>query len=97
VGCYAVASIVFFVAVFAPTLAALEPGSGVRPWGGVPLLAFFMAGSGWLLCLIAGITQLFARPRRYGLITIGFGVLQFAAFQFTQWLLMGSRGLYWAP
>jgi hypothetical protein len=53
--------------------------------------------SGWLLCVVAGVSQLFVRPRRYGLFTIGFGVLQFAAFRLTEWLLMGSRGIYWAP
>jgi hypothetical protein len=96
-GCFAVATIVFFVAVFAPALSSLEPGSGVRPWSVLTLLALFLASSAWLACLVAGVRQLFVRPCRYGLITIGIGVLQFAAHQFTEWLLMGSRGLYWAP
>jgi hypothetical protein len=39
---------------------------------------------------------LFVRSRYYGLITIGFGILQFASFQLVVWLLMGSRGIYWA-
>ena len=96
-GCYAAASVAFFAAVYAPTLSSLPPGSSVRPWSVVPLLAVFLGMSGWLVCLVTGISQLFVRPRRYGLFTIGLGVLQLTAYQLTEWLLMGSRGLYWAP
>jgi hypothetical protein len=50
----------------------------------------------WIMCVAVGVRQLFVRPRYYGLVTIGFGVLQFATFQLAVWLLMGSRGIYWA-
>jgi hypothetical protein len=96
-GCFAAASVALFVVVFAPTLSALAPGSGIRPWSTVPLLAVAFGYGGWIPCVVMGVRQLFARPRRYGLFTIGFGVLQLAAFRLTEWLLIDSRGLYWAP
>jgi hypothetical protein len=96
-GGFAAGSVAFFAAVYAPALASVPPGEGIRPWSVVPLLAAFFGMSGWLACLLVGVDQLFVRPRRYGLFTIGFGVLQFAAYQLTEWLLMGSRGIYWAP
>jgi len=96
-GCFAAGSVAFFAAVYAPALSSIAPGSSVRPWTVLLLLALFFGIWGWLPCVVLGVRQLFVRPRRYGLYTIGFGVLQWAAYQFTEWLLMGSRGLYWAP
>jgi hypothetical protein len=96
-GAFALGSVALFAVVFAPALAGLEPGSGVRPWGGLPLIAVFVGSSGWLACAIAGACQLLARPRWYGLLTLAFGALQLLAFRLTEWALMGSRGLYWAP
>src|SRR5262245_11427544 len=93
---FAVATVVAFAAIYGPELALLEPGSAVRPpfdiWS---LLVWFFAMTWWLPCVVMGVRQLFVRPRRDGLYTIGFGVLQLAATQLTQWLLMGSRGIYW--
>jgi len=95
--CLAAASIAFFVVIFAPPLLKLPPGSGIRPWS-IPTLLALMFGSGWWIgCVVMGIRQLFVRPRRYGLFTIGFGVLHLAAFEFIEWLLVRSRGHYWAP
>ena len=96
-GCIAGASVAGFAAVFAPTLLSIAPGSGIRPWGVLPLLTLMFGSGWWIACLVMGIRQLFVRPRRYGLYTIGFGALQLAAFGLTEWLLVGSRGHYWAP
>ena len=95
-GCVAAASVAFFVAVYAPLLASVAPGSGIRPWSVLLLLAAFLGISGWLPCVLVGVRQLFFRPRRYGLFTLSFGGLQMAAFLLSEWLLMGSRGIYWA-
>ena len=97
VGCFAAASVAFFAAVYAPALSSVAPGSSIRPMTVLLLLAAFFGMHGWLLCVVVGVRQLFVRPRRYGLFSIGFGVLQFAAYQLTEWLLLGSRDLYWAP
>jgi hypothetical protein len=83
--------------VYAPALSSVAPGSGVRPWNILLLLALMVGSGWWIMCVVVGVRQWFVRPRRYGLFTIGFGVLQLAAFLLTEWLLMGSRGLYWAP
>lgn len=96
-GCVAAASVAFFVVIYAPALSSLPPGSGVRPWSILPLLALMFASGWWVMCVVMGIRQLFVQPSHYGLFTIGFGVLQLAAFVFIEWLLIGSRGLYWAP
>jgi hypothetical protein len=95
-GCVAVASIAFFVAIYAPTLASVAPGEGVLPWSTLPLLAMVFGAGGWIPCIVMGLRQLFVRPRRYGIFTLGIGILQIAAFRLTEWLLMGSRGIYWA-
>jgi hypothetical protein len=96
-GAFALGSVAQFAVVFGPTVAALEPGSGVRPWGAVPLASVLVASFGWLVCGAAGARQLFARPRWCGLLTLTFGALQLLAFRLTEWALLGSRGLYWAP
>jgi hypothetical protein len=96
-GCFAAASVALFAAVYGPALASLPPGSGVKP--GMNLLAMLAVPLGyasWTMCVAMGVRQLFVRSRYYGLITIGFGILQFASFQLVVWLLMGSRGIYWA-
>jgi hypothetical protein len=96
-GCLAAASVVLFAAVYGPAFASLPPGSGVKP--GMNLLEMLAVPFGyawWIMCVAVGVCQLFVRPRYCGLITIGVGVLQFATFQLTVWLLMGSRGIYWA-
>ena len=96
-GCVAAASVAFFVAVYAPLLASVAPGSGIRPPMSVlPLLAMLFGVGGWIPCVVMGVRQLFFRPRRYGLFTLSFGGLQMAAFLLSEWLLMGSRGIYWA-
>jgi hypothetical protein len=96
-GCFAAASVAFFVAVYGPALASVTPGTGVKPGMNLPeMLAVTFGYAGWIPCVVMGVRQLFVRPRRYGLVTIGFGVLQFATFQLALWLLMGSRGIYWA-
>lgn len=97
VGVWAVASVAVFAAVYSPALASIEPGSGVRPWGALPLAAGLCGWAGWLPCVVAGACQLVARPRYYGLLSIGLGALQLIAFRLLEWELMGSRGLYWAP
>ena len=96
-GCLAVASVAGFATVYAPTLLSIAPGSGVRPWAVLPLLTLMFVSGWWIACVVMGIRQLFVRPRRYGLFTIGFGAVQLAAFWLTHWLLMDSRGHYWAP
>jgi hypothetical protein len=63
----------------------------------LPLLALMCGAGGWLPCLPLGARQLFVRPRRYRLLTLGFGVLQMAAFWLAYWLLIESRGIQWAP
>ena len=95
-GCFAAASVALFAAVYGPALASLPPGSGVKP--GMNLLAMLAVPFGyawWIMCVAVGVRQLLVRPRYYGLVTIGFGVLQFATFQLVVWLLMGSRGISW--
>jgi hypothetical protein len=97
IGCFAVASVAFFVAVYAPALASVTPGTGIKPGMNLPeMLAVPIGYAGWIPCVAMGVRQLFVQPRRYGLVTISFGVLQFATFQLALWLLMGSRGIYWA-
>src|SRR5262249_50171901 len=96
-GGFAVASVAAFAAVYGPSLSSFEPGSGIRPPFSIPpLLVLFFAKAWWMACIVMGVRQLFVRPRCYGLFTIGFGVLQLAAYQLTEWLLMGSRGIYGA-
>jgi len=96
-GGFAAGSVAFFAAVYAPALASVAPGEGIRPMTVLLLLAAFLGMSGWLACVITGVSQLFVRPRRYGVLAIGFGGLQFAAYRLTEGVLMGSRGIYWAP
>jgi len=96
-GCLAAASVALFAAVYGPALAPLPPGSGVKPGMNLPaMLAVPLGYAWWVMCVAVGVGQLFVRPRYYGLETIGFGLLQFAAFRLAVWLLMSSRGLYWA-
>jgi hypothetical protein len=96
-GCLAAASVALFAAVYGPALSSVAPGSGIRhPFSLLPLLAYFFVMTWWMACIGMGVRQLFVRPRRYGLFTIGFGVLQLTAYRLTEWLLMGSRGIYWA-
>src|SRR5262249_11949822 len=96
-GCFTAASLALFAAVYAPALASVAPGSGIRPpMNLLPLLVLFFGMTWWMPCIVMGVRQLFARPRRYGLLTIGFGVLQLTTYRLTEWLLMGSRGIYWA-
>jgi hypothetical protein len=96
-GCFAATTVALFAAVYAPTLSAVAPGSAIRPPMSIlPALLLWFAMIWWMPCIVMGVRQLFVSPRRYGLFTIGFGVLQFAAYQLTEWLLMGSRGIYWA-
>jgi hypothetical protein len=95
-GCLAVASVLLFVAVYGPALASFPPGSRVKPGMNLPMMLTLPFGYAWWSeCFAAGIRQLFARPRYYGLITIGIGVLQFSTFRIVLWLLMGSRGIEW--
>jgi hypothetical protein len=94
---FAVVSIVAFVALYGPPLLATAPGSGVKPpMHVVGLLVFVLANIWWLPCVVMGVRQLFVRPRRYGLITIGFGVLHLTAYRVIEWHLVWSRGLYWS-
>ena len=94
-GCFATASVALFVVVYAPALSSVEPGRGVRPMTVLPLLAAGIGLGGWIPCVVMGVRQLFSKPRIYGVFTIGFGVLQVAAFRLAEWLLMGSRGIHW--
>jgi hypothetical protein len=61
----------------------------------VPLAAVVFGYSWWLGCLVTGVRQLFARPRRYGLVTLGIGAFQFAAGPLAMQLLMRARGIEW--
>jgi hypothetical protein len=96
-GSFAFASVPLFAAVFGPSLLSFAPGQGIRPPMSVlPMLILFFAMIWWMPCIAMGLRQLLVRPRRYGLFTIGIGVMQLAAYRITEWLLMGSRGIYWA-
>jgi hypothetical protein len=96
-GCGAAASVALFAAVYGPAMASAPPGSGIKPGMHPLLLLALVIGYGWwVMCVAYGVRQLFVRPRRYGLFTIGFGVLQLAAVRLIEWLLMDSRGVYWA-
>lgn len=94
-GGFALGSIALFVAIYAPALASVAPGRGIRPMSLLPLLAALMGVGGWLPCVVLGVWQLFCRPRRYGMISIGIGVLQAVGFRLAEWWLMGSRGIHW--
>jgi hypothetical protein len=95
-GCGAAASVALFAAVYGPAMASIPPGHGIKPgMHPLPLLAFALGYGWWVGCVVYGVRQLFVRPRRYGLFTIAFGVLQLAAVRLIEWLLMDSRGVYW--
>jgi hypothetical protein len=96
-GCGAAASVALFAAVYGPAMASVPPGSGIKPGMNVLSLSAVMFGYGWwVMCVGYGVRQLLVRPRRYGLLTIGFGALQLAAVRLIEWWLMDSRGVYWA-
>jgi len=61
----------------------------------LPLLSAVIGYGWWVGCLVAGVRQVFTRPRWYGLVTIGFGVLEFLAVPVAVWLLMRARGIEW--
>ena len=95
-GCFAVVSLVAFVVVYGPALLAVAPGSGVKPpMHPVGLAIWFFANAWWLACVGMGVRQLFVRPRKYGLISIGFGALHLTAYRIIEWYLVWSRDLYW--
>lgn len=94
-GCFAAASIALFAAVYGPGLSSVAPGTSIRPMSPLPLLAAVIGLGGWIPCFVIGTRQLFVQPRRYGLFTIGFGILQLSTYRLTEWLLMGSRDIHW--
>ncbi len=96
-GCGAAASVALFAAVYGSAMSSVPPGSGFKP-GMHPLsMLALVLGYGWgVMCFAFGGRQLFARPRRYGLFTIGFGALQLAVVRLIEWVLMDLRGVYWA-
>ncbi|QEL18636.1 hypothetical protein [Limnoglobus roseus] len=61
----------------------------------LPALTFLFGHACWLVCLALGVRQLFVRPRWYGLVTIGIGVLQFLAVPLAMWLVMRAQGIEW--
>lgn len=90
----AVASTAFFWWVYGG-LASAPPGTSVRALALLPLLSLVLGYIWWLVCLVIGVRQLFTQPRWYGLVTIGFGVLQFLAVPLGMWLVMRARGIEW--
>ena len=90
----AVASVAFFWWVYGGLVTA-PPGTSVRAMALLPFLAAMVGYMFWLVCLVTGVRQLFTRPRWYGLVTIGFGALQFLAVPVAVWLVMRARGIDW--
>lgn len=95
VGSGAAAAVAFFWAVYGPALLAAAPGSSFRPMALAPLLAFVLGYGWWMMCIVMGVRQLFVRPRRYGLVTISCGIVQFLAVPLAAELLMRARGIAW--
>jgi hypothetical protein len=93
-GCMSVASIALFVWVYSPLL-WLPPNRSIRPMTCLSLCSIVFPAAFWIICLGMGVRQLFVKPRRYGLISIGIGVLQLATFVFLEWWLIRSRGHAW--
>jgi hypothetical protein len=93
--CWSLASVVLFLAVFGPPALSSPPGTTFRPMAGWPLLALLLAWWGWVPPLVLGLRQLIHRPRVYGLLSIGIGVLHCATVWLFQWLLMFRRGITW--
>ena len=89
-----VASVAFFWWVYGG-LATAPPGASIRAMAPLPLLALLVGHVWWLVCLVTGARQLFTRPRWYGLVTIGFGAVQFLAVPVAARWLMNVRGIEW--
>ena len=95
VGCGAAASTAFFWWVYGPGLLSAAPGTSIRAMAVLPALAGLLGYVGWVAWVFVGLRQLIARPRWYGLVTIGFGVAQFAAVPLAMQQLMRARGIEW--
>jgi hypothetical protein len=95
IGCFSIAALGFFLAVYAPAALAARPGASFRPMTPVPLLAAMLGIAGWIPAIVMGVRQLFWKPRVYGVISIAIGVLHFAGFWVAEWLLMTRRGITW--
>ena len=94
-GCFAVASVLLFSAAYTHALWHVAPNQSIRPMTMWLLFCAVLGMGGWIPCVILGIRQLFVRPRVYGLISIGVGLVQVMGYQAAHWLILGSRGLYW--
>jgi len=81
--------------VWVPTAAAAEPGGSFRPMRVAPVLLLCLV-TGTVPGLLVGLGQLWWRPRVYGLLSFAAGCFPYAAFQFTNWLLLDMRGIGWA-
>ena len=94
-GCFSVAALGFFLAIYAPAALAAQPGASFRPMTPVPLLAAMFVFAGWIPAIVMGVRQLFCKPRVYGVISIAIGVSHFAGYLLAEWLLMTRRGISW--
>jgi hypothetical protein len=93
--CFSFACIVFFISVYAPGARSARPGASLRPMTIVTLLAAAFGSAGWIPAIVMGIRQLFRKPRRYGFLSIGVGIVHYGCFRAAQWLLMDIRGIHW--
>lgn len=94
--CFSVGSILFFIAVFAPALLSRIPdGAGIRPMNFMTLAAAALGSGGWTMPILLGIRQVFTKPRKYGGMSMGIGILHLVAFRLIEWLLMTNRGIHW--
>ena len=94
-GCFAFVTVALFVAVYSPLLWSTGRGGSLRPMSPLPLAALVLGMGGWIPCVVMGVRQLLVKPRYYGGLTIGIGVLQMAAFRLAEWVLVTSRGYEW--
>lgn len=93
--CMSLASLGLFLAVYGPPALAAPPGTSFRAMSVVPLLALVFGWFFWVAPIVMGVLQLFRKPRVFGLLSIGIGVLHFIAIWLFQWLVMFRRGITW--
>jgi len=94
-GVFSLASVRSFLVVYGPSVLTAPPGSSFRAMSVLPVLALVLGFYGWRMRIVAGIRQLFRKPRLKGCVSITVGMLHFVTILLFQWLLMDRRGIEW--
>ena len=93
--CFSLASIGLFLLVYAPAALSATPGTSLRAMAALPLIVAILAVWGWVPAIAIGLRQLLCRPRTYGVLSIGIGLVHLLSYRLAQWLLMDLRGIHW--